>query len=82
LPALSGQLARQWDLTVTSEWFRHGYNAVVVPVAEGGRLLALKLTWPPGHAQGEARRPGCAAGTLSAIEGEPSAACPLALRPR
>jgi len=27
VPALSGHLARQWDLTVTSEWFRHGYNA-------------------------------------------------------
>jgi len=52
--ALSGHLARQWDLTVTSEWFRHGYNAVVLPVAQGGRPLALKLTWPPAQARGEA----------------------------
>jgi streptomycin 6-kinase len=54
LPALSGHLARQWELAVTSEWFRHGYNAVVLPVAQGGRPLALKLTWPPGQARGEA----------------------------
>jgi streptomycin 6-kinase len=54
LPALSGHLARRWDLTVTSEWFRHGYNAVVVPATQGGRPLALKLTWPPGQARGEA----------------------------
>jgi streptomycin 6-kinase len=54
LPALSGHLARQWDLTVTSEWVRHGYNAVVLPVTQSSRPLALKLTWPPGHAQGEA----------------------------
>ena len=55
LPALSSHLARQWELTVTSEWFRHGYNAVVLPVAQGGRPLALKLTWPPGHTRGEAQ---------------------------
>jgi streptomycin 6-kinase len=54
LPALSGHLARQWELAVTSEWFRHGYNAVVLPVVQGGRALALKLTWPPGQARGEA----------------------------
>ena len=54
LPALTGHLARQWELTVTSEWFRHGYNAVVLPVAQGDRPLALKLTWPPGQARGEA----------------------------
>ena len=54
LPALSGHLARQWDLTVTSEWLRHGYNAVVLPAAQGGRPLALKLTWPPDQARGEA----------------------------
>jgi len=54
LPAMSGHLARQWDLTFTSEPFRHGYNAVVLPVAQGGRPLALKLTWPPGQARGEA----------------------------
>jgi streptomycin 6-kinase len=54
LPALSGHLARQWDLTFTGEQFRHGYNAVVVFAARGGRPLALKLTWPPDQAQGEA----------------------------
>ena len=54
LPTLSGHLARQWELTVTSEWLRHGYNAVVLPVAQGGRPPALKLAWPPGQARGEA----------------------------
>jgi streptomycin 6-kinase len=54
LPALSGHLARQWDLTFAGEPFRHGYNAVVLSVAQGGRPLALKLTWPPGPARGEA----------------------------
>lgn len=54
LPSMSGHLARQWDLTFTGEPFRHGYNAVVLPVAQGGRPLALKLTWPPGQARGEA----------------------------
>jgi streptomycin 6-kinase len=54
LPSMSGHLARQWDLIFTGEPFRHGYNAVVLPVAQGGRPLALKLTWPPGQARGEA----------------------------
>jgi streptomycin 6-kinase len=54
LPALSGRLARQWDLSFTGEPFRHGYNAVVLFAAQGGRPLALKLTWPPGQATGEA----------------------------
>jgi hypothetical protein len=46
LPALSGYLARQWDLTLTGEPSRHGYNAVVLFAAQDGRPLALKLTWP------------------------------------
>jgi streptomycin 6-kinase len=54
LPALSGYLARQWDLTLTGEPFRHGYNAVVLFAAQGGRPLALKLTWPADLAKGEA----------------------------
>jgi streptomycin 6-kinase len=54
LPATSGRLARQWDLTFTSEEFRHGYNAVVLFATQGGRPLALKLTWPPDQARGEA----------------------------
>jgi streptomycin 6-kinase len=54
LPAMSGRLARQWELTFTSEPVRHGYNAVVLSAAQAGRPLALKLTWPPGQARGEA----------------------------
>lgn len=54
LPAMSGHLARQWDLTLTGEPFRHGYNAVVLFAAQGRRPLALRLTWPPDLAEGEA----------------------------
>jgi streptomycin 6-kinase len=54
LPSISGHLARQWDLTFTGEPFRHGYHAVVLAVAQGSRPFALKLTWPPGQARGEA----------------------------
>jgi streptomycin 6-kinase len=54
LPSLLLGLARQWDLTVTGEEFRHGYNAIVVPVGQRGRLLALKLTWPPDQAREQA----------------------------
>lgn len=54
LPSMSGHLARQWDLTFTGEPFRNGYNAVVLAVVQGSRPLALKLTWPPGQARGEA----------------------------
>jgi streptomycin 6-kinase len=54
LPSMSGYLARQWDLAFTGEPFRHGYNAVVLPVAQRNRPLALKLTWPAGHARDEA----------------------------
>ena len=54
LPALGSRLARQWDLTFAGEPFRHGYSSVVLSVRQGGRPLALKLTWPPGQAGGEA----------------------------
>jgi streptomycin 6-kinase len=54
LPSLSGRLARHWDLAFTGEPPRHGYNSVVLSVAQGGRPLALKLTWPPDQAMGEA----------------------------
>jgi streptomycin 6-kinase len=54
LPALSGYLACQWELTFTGEQFRNGYNAVVLFAARGGRPLALKLTWPRDQAEGEA----------------------------
>lgn len=54
LPALSGHLARQWDLALTGEPFRNGYNAIVLFAAQGGRPFAVKLTWPPDQARGEA----------------------------
>lgn len=54
LPSMVRDLARQWDLAVSGESPRHGYNAVVLSVEQGGRRLALKLTWPPEHAGAEA----------------------------
>jgi streptomycin 6-kinase len=54
LPFLLNDLARQWSLTVTDELFTHGYNAIVVSVRQDHRALALKLTWPPDWASGEA----------------------------
>jgi streptomycin 6-kinase len=54
LRAAADRLARQWELTFTGEPFRHGYNAVVLMVAQDRRPLALKLRWPPGQARGEA----------------------------
>ena len=54
LPSLAAGLARQWDLTSTGEEFWHGYNAVVLPVSQAGRPLALKLTWPPDQVGAEA----------------------------
>lgn len=54
LPSLLHDLARQWSLTADGGEFWHGYSAVVVPVRQGSRPLALKLAWPPGRACGEA----------------------------
>lgn len=54
LPSLLRDLARQWNLTTTGGLLGRGYNAVVLPVRQGGRPLALKLTWPPGRATKEA----------------------------
>ena len=54
LPSLLRDLARQWDLTTDGALLGRGYNAVVLPVRQGGRPLALKLTWPPGQARKEA----------------------------
>jgi streptomycin 6-kinase len=54
LPSLLGDLARQWNLTFEEDQFWHGDNAVVVPVRQDSRPLALKLAWPPGQASGEA----------------------------
>ena len=47
LPSLLHDLASQWNLTTTGDLLGHGYNAVVLPVRQDGRPLALKLTWPP-----------------------------------
>jgi hypothetical protein len=54
LPSLLRDLARQWNLTTAGDLLGHGYNAVVLPVSQGGRPLALKLTWPPERARKEA----------------------------
>jgi streptomycin 6-kinase len=54
LPSLLRDLARQWNLTTTGDLLGRGYNAVVLPVRQDGRPLALKLTWPPGQAGKEA----------------------------
>lgn len=54
LPSLLRDLARQWDLTTDGGLLGRGYNAVVLPVRQDGRPLALKLTWPPGQAGKEA----------------------------
>lgn len=54
LPSLLAGLARHWNLTTIGTEFRHGYNAIVLPVGQGGRPLALKLTWPPDQVQAEA----------------------------
>jgi streptomycin 6-kinase len=54
VPSLIASLARQWDLTIDSEEFRHGYNSVVLPVGQRGRPLVLKLTWPPDRVRSEA----------------------------
>jgi streptomycin 6-kinase len=53
LPALLDDLAQQWNLTVGEEVW-HGYSAVVFPVCQGGRPLALKLAWPADRVLGEA----------------------------
>jgi hypothetical protein len=54
LPSLLRDLATQWDLTTDGGLLGRGYNAVVLPVRQSGRPLALKLTWPPGRARKEA----------------------------
>ena len=56
VPSLLGDLARQWSLTTTTtgEEVRHGYNAIVLPVSQHARPLALKLTWPPDQVRAEA----------------------------
>jgi len=54
LPSLLRDLATQWDLTTDGGLLGRGYNAVVLPVRQDGRPLALKLTWPTGQAGKEA----------------------------
>jgi streptomycin 6-kinase len=54
VPCLLASLARQWDLTIAGEEFRHGYSAIVLPVSQGGRPLVLKLAWPSDQVRGEA----------------------------
>jgi streptomycin 6-kinase len=54
LPALLRDLARQWHLTTAGNLLGHGYSAVVLSVGQGGRPLALKLTWPPEQSRSEA----------------------------
>jgi hypothetical protein len=46
LPSLLHDLARQWNLTCEEDQFWHGDNAVVVPVRQDSRPLALKLAGP------------------------------------
>jgi streptomycin 6-kinase len=54
VPSLLHDLARQWNLITTGDLFWHGCNAVVFPVRQGSRPLALKLAWPVDQARGEA----------------------------
>jgi streptomycin 6-kinase len=54
LPGLLDDLARQWNLASADGLLGHGYSAVVLPVSQGSRPLALKLAWPPGQVGREA----------------------------
>src|SRR5579862_8457144 len=54
VPSLLHDLARQWNLSTAGDLFWHGCNAVVFPVRQGRRPLALKLAWPVDQTGGEA----------------------------
>jgi streptomycin 6-kinase len=54
VPSLLHDLARQWNLITAGDLFWHGCNAVVFPVRQGSRPLALKLAWPVDQTRGEA----------------------------
>ena len=54
VPSLLRDLARQWNLITTGDLFWHGCHAVVFPVRQGSRPLALKLAWPADQSGGEA----------------------------
>ena len=54
VPSLLHDLARQWNLIAAGDLFWHGCNAVVFPVRQGSRPLALKLAWPADQTMDEA----------------------------
>ena len=54
VPSLLHDLARQWNLITAGDLFWHGCNAVVFPVRQGSRPLAVKLAWPVGQTRAEA----------------------------
>ena len=54
VPSLLHDLARQWNLITAGDLFWHGCHAVVFPVRQGSRPLALKLAWPADQTSGEA----------------------------
>jgi streptomycin 6-kinase len=54
LPARLDDLTRQWKLATTGGRLGNGYNAIVLPVSQDGRPLALKLAWPTGRVRDEA----------------------------
>jgi streptomycin 6-kinase len=53
-PGTAGLSGALRCLTTAGDLFWHGYSAVVFPVRQGSRPLALKLAWPAGQARGEA----------------------------
>ncbi len=63
VPSLLHDLARQWKLITAGDLFWHGCHAVVFPVREDSRPLALKLAWPADQTRGEAGRTDRMAGT-------------------
>lgn len=54
VPCLLHDLARRWNLVTDGDLFWPGCNAVVFPVRQGSRPLALKLAWPVDQVRGEA----------------------------
>ena len=54
VPSLLHDLARQWNLITAGDRFWHGCHAVVFPVRQGSRPLALKLAWPADQTMDEA----------------------------
>jgi streptomycin 6-kinase len=54
VPSVVDDLVGRWQLTITTDHFRNGYSSIVVLADQGGRPLALKLSWPPGKVRDEA----------------------------